>query len=76
MLYTVILFIFCSIRQMSPYLKNSRVRQVLADLALSQVSRWSVSRLSVSEYRRLVIGTQLIKDPGKFLVFRMERILN
>lgn len=52
---------------MSSYLKKSRVKQVLADLALSQVARWNVSKLNTSEYRRVVIGTQLIKDPGQLL---------
>lgn len=51
--------------QVSGYVKDSRVRQVLADLALSQVARHSVEALTEGEYRRLVIGTQLVKDPGK-----------
>lgn len=51
--------------QVSGYVKDSRVRQVLADLALSQVARRSVEALTEGEYRRLVIGTQLVKDPGK-----------
>lgn len=45
-------------------MRSSRVRQVLADLALSQVARRSVADLTTSEHRRLVIGTQLVKDPG------------
>ncbi|KAK4297641.1 hypothetical protein Pmani_029960 [Petrolisthes manimaculis] len=44
-------------------LRSSRVRQVLADLALTQVANRSVDQLTPSEYRRLVIGVQLIKDP-------------
>ncbi|XP_037795973.1 ATP-binding cassette sub-family G member 5-like [Penaeus monodon] len=44
-------------------LRANRVRQVLADLALSQVANRSVDLLTPSEYRRLVIGVQLIKDP-------------
>ncbi|KAK8729004.1 hypothetical protein OTU49_008581 [Cherax quadricarinatus] len=40
-----------------------RVRQVLADLALTQVANRPVEQLTPSEYRRLVIGVQLIKDP-------------
>nr|WJJ08872.1 ATP-binding cassette sub-family G member 5 [Penaeus chinensis] len=44
-------------------MRANRVRQVLADLALSQVANRSVDLLTPSEYRRLVIGVQLIKDP-------------
>ncbi|CAI6343393.1 unnamed protein product [Macrosiphum euphorbiae] len=54
--------------QVSGYVKDSRVRQVLADLALSQVSRHSVEALTEGEYRRLVIGTQLVKDPVLLLL--------
>lgn len=43
------------------------MRQVLADLALSQVARRSIANLSVSEHRRLVVGMQLIKDPSRLL---------
>lgn len=39
------------------------MRQVLADLALTQVANRMVDQLTPSEYRRLVIGVQLIKDP-------------
>lgn len=45
-------------------MRSSRVRQVLADLALSQVARRTVANLTTSEHRRLVVGMQLIKDPG------------
>ncbi|CAL4134223.1 unnamed protein product [Meganyctiphanes norvegica] len=44
-------------------MRDSRVRQVLADLALTQVANRTVDQLTPSEYRRLVIGVQLIKDP-------------
>ncbi|XP_064091004.1 ATP-binding cassette sub-family G member 5-like [Macrobrachium nipponense] len=44
-------------------MRSTRVRQVLADLALTQVANRSVDHLTPSEYRRLVIGVQLIKDP-------------
>ncbi|XP_050735234.1 ATP-binding cassette sub-family G member 5-like [Eriocheir sinensis] len=44
-------------------LRSARVRQVLADLALTQVANRMVDQLTPSEYRRLVIGVQLIKDP-------------
>lgn len=51
--------------QLTGYLKRSKVKQVMADLALSQVSNRCVENLTKSEYRRLMIGIQLIKDPGK-----------
>ncbi|XP_046680921.1 LOW QUALITY PROTEIN: ATP-binding cassette sub-family G member 5-like [Homalodisca vitripennis] len=55
--------------QVSGYVRSSRVRQVLADLALSQVvARRSVANLTVSEHRRLVVGMQLIKDPVLLLL--------
>ncbi|XP_077287878.1 ATP-binding cassette sub-family G member 5 [Arctopsyche grandis] len=49
--------------KLSGYLKSSKVKQVLADLALSQVANRCVENLSKSEYRRLMIGVQLIRDP-------------
>lgn len=51
--------------QLSGYLKSSKVRQVLADLALSQVAHKRVEYLNMSEARRLSIGIQLVRDPGK-----------
>lgn len=45
-------------------MKKSKVRQVMADLALSQVANRCTENLTKSEYRRLIIGVQLIKDPG------------
>lgn len=36
----------------------------MADLALSQVANRSTENLTQSEYRRLMIGMQLMKDPG------------
>jgi len=62
--------------QVSGYVKDSRVRQVLADLALSQVARHSVEALTEGEYRRLVIGTQLVKDPGKNFSIRNPTLNN
>ncbi|XP_025832072.1 ATP-binding cassette sub-family G member 5 isoform X2 [Agrilus planipennis] len=47
----------------SAYNKKSRVKQVMADLALSQTANRCVENLSKSEYRRLTIGVQLIKEP-------------
>lgn len=38
---------------------------MLADLALSNVARRNISELTPSEHRRVVIGTQLVKDPGE-----------
>lgn len=49
--------------RLTGYLKKSKVKQVMADLALSQVSNRCVENLTKSEYRRLIIGVQLIKDP-------------
>ncbi|XP_058792756.1 ATP-binding cassette sub-family G member 5 [Phymastichus coffea] len=43
--------------------RDSRVRQTLADLALSQVANRPVSDLTKPEYRRLMLGVQLAKDP-------------
>jgi len=50
--------------QVSWYLKRSRMKQVMADLALTQVANRAVGDLTQSEYRRLAIGVQLVKDPG------------
>ncbi|XP_072940195.1 ATP-binding cassette sub-family G member 5 [Epargyreus clarus] len=52
-----------SLTKISGYLKSSKVKQVMADLALSQVANKCVTSLTKSEYRRLVIGVQLIRDP-------------
>ncbi|XP_032511490.2 ATP-binding cassette sub-family G member 5 [Danaus plexippus] len=52
-----------SLTKISGYLKASKVKQVMADLALSQVANKCVTSLTKSEYRRLVIGVQLIRDP-------------
>lgn len=46
---------------------------MMADLALSQVSNRCVENLTKSEYRRLIIGIQLIKDPSKFQDIHTER---
>ncbi|XP_015114781.1 ATP-binding cassette sub-family G member 5 [Diachasma alloeum] len=43
--------------------RELRVRQTLADLALSQVANRSVNDLTRAEYRRLMLGVQLAKDP-------------
>nr|CAD7203306.1 unnamed protein product [Timema douglasi] len=52
--------------QVSRYMKRSRVKQVMADLALSQVANRSTDDITQSEYRRLMIGAQLVRDPGEF----------
>ncbi|XP_055851987.1 ATP-binding cassette sub-family G member 5 [Episyrphus balteatus] len=53
---------------LSGYLKSSKVRQVLADLALSQVAHKRVEYLNISEKRRLAIGIQLVRDPVMLLL--------
>lgn len=40
-----------------------RVKQVLADLALSSLASYDVSQLGPAERRRLAIGLQIIRDP-------------
>ncbi|KAL1512895.1 hypothetical protein ABEB36_002399 [Hypothenemus hampei] len=55
--------LFYTPTRLTGYLKKSKVKQVMADLALTQVSNRSVENLTKSEYRRLTIGIQLIKDP-------------
>ncbi|KAM3961608.1 ATP-binding cassette sub-family G member 5 [Aphomia sociella] len=52
-----------SLTKISGYLKSSKVKQVMADLALSQVANKCVTNLTKSEYRRLIIGIHLIRDP-------------
>jgi ATP-binding cassette subfamily G (WHITE) protein 5 (sterolin 1) len=47
-------------------LRKVRVRQILSDIALTQVAGVSVDKLTPSEKRRLAIGVHLIKDPGEF----------
>ncbi|XP_022254351.1 ATP-binding cassette sub-family G member 5-like [Limulus polyphemus] len=49
--------------KVSNSMKRSRVKQVMTDLALNQVSNREVSTLATSDYRRLAIGTELVKDP-------------
>ncbi|XP_054165493.1 ATP-binding cassette sub-family G member 5-like [Oppia nitens] len=44
-------------------LKRGRVKQVLADLALTSVAKRDVIELNVSEQKRLAIGLQIIRDP-------------
>ena len=53
---------------LSGYMKTNKVRQILADLALSQVSNKKVENLNTSERRRLSIGIQLVRDPVMLLL--------
>lgn len=48
--------------KVSGYVKSTRVKQVMADLALVHVANHGVDSLTQSEYRRLAIGTQLVRD--------------
>ena len=54
--------------KVSHYVKSARVKQVLADLALSPVANRNVEELTQSEYRRLAIGVQLVRDPVVLLL--------
>jgi len=54
--------------KVSSFSKVSRVKQVLADLALTQLANHSVETLTKAEYRRLVIGMQLVRDPVVLLL--------
>ena len=54
--------------KVSSYVKSTRVKQVMADLALVHVANRDVRDLTQSEYRRLVIGTQLLRDPVVILL--------
>ncbi|KAF5298111.1 hypothetical protein FQA39_LY02535 [Lamprigera yunnana] len=49
--------------KLTGYTKKTKVKQVMADLALSQMATKCAENLTQSEYRRLMIGVQLIKDP-------------
>lgn len=62
--FTLFLALVHLLVQVSWYLKRSRMKQVMADLALTQVANRAVGDLTQSEYRRLAIGMQLVKDPG------------
>ncbi|KAF7995006.1 hypothetical protein HCN44_004478 [Aphidius gifuensis] len=48
--------------------RELRVRQTLADLALSQVANRSINDLTKAEYRRIMLGVQLAKDPMLLLL--------
>lgn len=55
-------FVFCFCRSKNS-IKRSRIKQVLADLALTSLGNHSVNTLNDSEARRLAIGLQMIRDP-------------
>ena len=55
-------FVFCFYRSKNS-IKRSRIKQVLADLALTGLGNHSVNTLNDSEARRLAIGLQMIRDP-------------
>ena len=46
---------------------RARYFQVLADLALGQIANHSVETLTKAEYRRLMIGVQLVRFQIKSL---------
>lgn len=48
--------------------RETRVRQTLGDLALSQLANRPVSELTKAEYRRLMLGVQFAKDPMLLLL--------
>jgi len=54
--------------KVSGYVKKAKVKQVMADLALSPIANRQVEHLSQSEYRRLTIGVQLVRDPVVLLL--------
>lgn len=45
-----------------------RLRQILADLALSQVANKKIENLNRSELQRLAIAKQLVKNPAILLL--------
>ncbi|CAH0555159.1 unnamed protein product [Brassicogethes aeneus] len=55
--------LFYTPTKLTGYQKKTKVKQIMADLALSQVANRCSENLTKSEYRRLIIGVQLIKDP-------------
>ncbi|XP_045475616.1 ATP-binding cassette sub-family G member 5 [Harmonia axyridis] len=54
--------------KLSGYVKKSKVKQVMADLALSQIAGRCTENLNRSEFRRLMIGMQFVKDPVVLLL--------
>ncbi|KAG8226648.1 hypothetical protein J437_LFUL005300 [Ladona fulva] len=63
-------------KQTSGQGRKSRVRPVMADLALSQCANRSVDNISKCERRRLEIGIQLVKDPVLLLLDEPTRDLD
>lgn len=65
---TVIQTIKYSISTVTRNLKTNLVKQILADLALSQVSDKRVENLTTSEKIRLAIGIHLTREPVMILL--------
>ena len=53
----------CMTLKTSNSIRRNRIKQVLSDLALLTVSHTKVSKLNLSETKRLSIALQLIRDP-------------
>lgn len=56
---------------MSSYVKSTRVKQVMADLALVHVANHGVHSLNQSEHRRLAIGVQLVLTIKTCIAYQM-----
>lgn len=54
--------------KVSNSVKRNRVKQVMADLALNQVSNREVTSLTASEERRLAIAMEIVRDPVLILL--------
>ncbi|KAG1655938.1 ATP-binding cassette sub-family G member 8 [Nymphon striatum] len=54
--------------KVSSSVKKNRVKQVLADLTLTQAANHDIDSLSPSEHIRVAIGVQLMKDPVVILL--------
>ncbi|XP_067124496.1 ATP-binding cassette sub-family G member 5 [Centruroides vittatus] len=54
--------------KVSSSVKRNRVKQAMADLALNQVGNREVSTLSPSEYKRLAIAIEVVRDPVLLLL--------
>ena len=67
-IFSVTISDYANFFQVSSYVKKAKVKQVMADLALSPIGNRQVEHLSQSEYRRLTIGVQLVRDPVVLLL--------
>ena len=54
---------------------RARYFQVLADLALGQIANHSVETLTKAEYRRLMIGVQLVRFQIKKTFYSRDFVL-